>query len=130
MKIIAYKNGSDIFRMTIASEARRQIIITPARFEIQDGEVVGIEAETRDESDDEFMAWVAQRDVPAGIEFKFADEMPTDDSDLVAWFDGLGASAGTAIGRDAWDQENETDRQAQVVALQAQHDELAAKIKK
>lgn len=130
MKIIAYKVGTDVFIMSIASEARRQVVVTPARFEIQDGEVVGIEAETRDETDDELIAWVAQRDVPAGVKFKISDEMPADDADLVEWFDGLGASAGTAIGRDAWDSANEADRLAQIATLQAERDALAAKIKK
>lgn len=128
MKIIAYKIGSDIFRVTVASDARRQVVVTPARFEIQNGEVVGIEAETRDGTDDELIAWVAQRDIPAGVEFKFTDEMPAEDADLVEWFDGLGASAGTAIGRDAWDQENDALHVNQVEVLQAQYDQLAAQV--
>ena len=130
MKIIAYKVGADVFRMSVAPDARRRIIITPARFEIQNGEVVGIEAETRDETDDELIAWVAQRDIPAGVKFKLADKMPAEDADLSAWFAGLGAVVGTAVGRDAWDSANEADRLAQIATLQAEHDALAAKIKK
>lgn len=126
MKIIAYKVGTDVFIMSVASDARRQVVVTPARFEIQNGEVVGIEAETRDETDDELISWVAQRDVPAGVEFKIADKMPADDVDLDAWFDGLGDYYGTAIGREAWDDQNDAERQRQLKQMQDDYDSVLA----
>lgn len=129
MKIIAYKVGTDVFLMSIASDARRQVIVTPARFEIQNGEIVAIEAETRDETDDELLAWVAQRDIPDGVDFKLADTMPSEDADLSAWFDELGPIVGTAVGREAFDNANEAMRQTQLAELQAQYDKLAMSLK-
>jgi hypothetical protein len=56
-----------------APEARRQV---------QESETV-----TRDETDDEFIAWIAAKDVPAGKPFKIVDvsDIPEDRTFRAAW---------------------------------------------
>jgi hypothetical protein len=81
----------------LAPEARRQIEVTPAIYEIVVVPATETEPETtketvtpavlRDETDEEFLAWVAAKDVPEGKPFKIVDvsEIPTDRLFRNAW---------------------------------------------
>lgn len=137
MQIIAYLNAEGGVSIVIpAPGARRQVIVTEASFvprpiEGSDPvthEVGMIPAVVRDETDEEFVAWVAEKDVPAGMDFKLADmaSMPADEADLPAWFAGLGAAAGTGIGAGAWFAREDAAAAAREDALAAAHAEAAA----
>jgi len=139
MQIIAYINADGGVSIVVpAPGARRQVIVTEASFvpravEGSDPvtyEAVMIPAEVRDETDEEFVAWVASKDVPAGIDYKIADisSVPSSDDALPAWFSGLGKKAGTGIGHDAWSAQEATAAAARNAALQTAHDTLAAQL--
>jgi len=80
-----------------ASEARRQIEVTPAIYEIVVVPATETEPETtketvtpavlRDETDEEFLAWVAAKDVPEGKPYKIVDvsDIPADRTFRDAW---------------------------------------------
>jgi len=108
IKTVSYKTPDGVIHVMFpAPFARRQVVVTPVSFERvvteetetsakrYDCEV--IPAETRDETDDELVAWVALKDVPLGVDFKIAETpFPMADEDLPAWFDDI---AGDVVGQ-------------------------------
>jgi len=133
-KIVCYKSTDNDGNVVVPivfpfDGARRQVVVTPASLVIQDGEIVAIPAETRDETDAELIAWVAAKDVPAGVAFKIVDasSVPPDE-DLPTWFDGLGKPDGKGMGHDAWEAAEIARIDGITQRLQAQYDELAAQV--
>lgn len=81
-----------------APEARRQVLVSEAVFQTvtvpatedepeQEVQELVTPAVDRDETDDEFLAWIAAKDVPAGKPFKIVDvaDVPTDRTFRTAW---------------------------------------------
>jgi len=140
-QVIAYKNSDgDVAILFPFEGARRKVVVKPASFtriESMETEAspkrfdVGvIVAETRAETDDEFLAWVGAKDVPSGVIYKIADAstVPADDSALGAWFTGLGKKSGTGIGQEAWCAAEDQAAAARESELQVEHDALSAQI--
>lgn len=149
MKIIAYKNSiGGIAILATSPFTRRQVVVTPVSFERvvtketetsakrYDCEV--IPAETRDETDDELVTRVALKDVPAGIDFKIAENpLPMTDEDLLDWFENeAGAVVGQGMGHapgansvpeapyepSAWDAAEQRRLADNAAALASAHD--------
>lgn len=76
-------------RQVLVSEAVYQTVIVPATDDKPEQEVQELvtPAVDRDETDDEFLAWIAAKDVPAGKPFKIVDvaDVPTDRTFRTAW---------------------------------------------
>ena len=79
----------DARRQVLVSEAVYQTVTVPAtenepEHEVQ--ELVSL-AVYRDETDEEFMAWIAAKDVPAGKPYKIVDvtDIPSDRTFRSAW---------------------------------------------
>jgi hypothetical protein len=76
-----------------APEARKQILVSDTIYETQqdeegnDVQVVVQQAVYRDQTDEEFVAWVASKDVPQGVEYKIVDvsDIPEDRTFRAAW---------------------------------------------
>lgn len=81
-----------------APEARRQVLVSDAVFQTvivpatddepeHEAQELVAPAVYRDETDDEFMAWIAAKDIPEGKPFKIVDvaEVPTDRTFRAAW---------------------------------------------
>lgn len=87
-KIIFPNPDGGVVILTPAPEARQLVIVTPAVTETNGSETVVITpAVTREQTDEEFLAWVAAKDVPPDTPFKIVDssEIPTDRSFRNAW---------------------------------------------
>jgi hypothetical protein len=97
-RIIYPNNEGGVSVLIIAEEARRQILVSdavfetvvvPATEEVEEHEEQRIvtPAVYRDETDDEFAAWVAAKDVPEGKPFKIVDvaDVPSDRTFRNAW---------------------------------------------
>jgi len=67
-----------------ALEARQKILVSEV---INPGEDDQIPAVYRDQTDDEFIEWLAQKDVPTGKPFKIvnAEDIPSDRTFRSAW---------------------------------------------
>lgn len=88
-----------------------------------------IPSEHRPETDEELVARVALKDVPAGVPYKIADSpFPIADEDLAAWFAGLGEPDGVGMGAEAWFAADEAARTARAEALQAEAEERLLEI--
>lgn len=76
-------------RQVLVSDAVYQTVIVPATEEIAEHETQELvtPAIYRDETDDEFAAWVAAKDVPEGKPFKIVDvaDIPSDRTFRNAW---------------------------------------------
>lgn len=76
-------------RQVLVSEAAYQTVIVPATDDKPEQEVQELvtPAVYRDETDDEFIAWIAAKDVPTGKPFKIVDvaDVPTDRTFRAAW---------------------------------------------
>jgi hypothetical protein len=76
-------------RQVLVSEAVLETVIVPATEEVPEHEEqrVVTPAVYRDETDDEFSAWVAAKDVPEGKPFKIVDvaDVPSDRTFRNAW---------------------------------------------
>ena len=76
-------------RQVLVSEAVTETVIIPATENMSEHEQVNIitPAVYRDETDDEFSAWVAAKDVPTGKPFKIVDvaDIPEDRTFRNAW---------------------------------------------
>jgi len=72
-RIIYPTDDGGVAVIILAPEARRQVKVS--------------ETVTRDETDDEFIAWIAAKDVPAGKPFKIVDvsDIPEDRTFRAAW---------------------------------------------
>ena len=79
----------DARRQVLVSDAVYEPVIVPATEEFAEPEEQRIvqEAVYRDETDDEFAAWVAAKDVPEGKPFKIVDvaDVPSDRTFRNAW---------------------------------------------
>lgn len=98
-KRIIYKNDNGGVSILIpAIEARRKIlvsdaitetVIVPATENTPEQEQINIitPAVYRDETDEEFLQWIAEKDVPAGKQFKIVDisDIPEDRTFRDAW---------------------------------------------
>lgn len=88
-----------------------------------------VPSEHRAETDDELVARVALKDVPAGVPYKIANSpFPIADEDLAAWFAGLGEPDGVGMGAEAWFAADEAARVARADALQAEAEERLLEI--
>lgn len=76
-------------RQVLVSDAVYQTVIVPATEETPEHEAQELvtPAVYRDETDDEFIAWVAAKDVPEGKPFKIVDvaDIPSDRTFRNAW---------------------------------------------
>lgn len=76
-------------RQVLVSEAVYETVIVPATEETPEYEERRLVAEAiyRDETDDEFIAWIAAKDVPAGKPFEIVDaaDIPADRTFRNAW---------------------------------------------
>lgn len=76
-------------RQVLVSDAVFQTVIVPATEDEPENEAQELvsPAVYRDETDDEFIAWVAAKDVPEGKPFKIVDvvDVPTDRTFRAAW---------------------------------------------
>lgn len=76
-------------KQVLVSDAVYETVIVPATEEVAEHEEQRIvqEAVYRDETDDEFAAWVAAKDVPEGKPYKIVDvaDIPTDRTFRDAW---------------------------------------------
>lgn len=76
-------------KQVLVSEAVYQTVIMPATEEVPEHEAQELvtPAVYRDETDDEFIAWVAAKDVPEGKPFKIVDvtDVPSDRTFRNAW---------------------------------------------
>lgn len=112
----------DARRQVLVSEAVYQTVIVPATDDEPEHEAQELvtPAVYRDETDEEFMAWIAAKDVPVGKPFKIVDvaDIPSDRSERAAWevdeallTDGVGADYG--VGSDwavvDWDGDGKPD---------------------
>jgi hypothetical protein len=92
-RIIYPTNNGGVAVIVPAPQARRQLLVSDAEYEDQtneNGETVTVcikDAVYRQETDEEFLAWVAKKDVPAGVEYKIVDvtEVPSDRTFRDAW---------------------------------------------
>jgi hypothetical protein len=98
LRIIYPTDGNDVAVIIPATEARRQVLVSDAVFktvivpatenqpEHKTQELV-TPSVYRYETDDEFIAWIAAKDVPAGKPFKIVDaaDIPTDRTFRAAW---------------------------------------------
>lgn len=79
----------DARRQVLVSEAVFQTVVIPATDDEPEHEVQELvtPAAYRDETDDEFIAWIAAKDVPEGKPFKIVDvaDVPTDRTFRAAW---------------------------------------------
>lgn len=79
----------DARRKVLVSEAVYEAVIVPATEETPEHEEQRLVAEAtyRDETDDEFIAWIAAKDVPAGKPFEIVDaaDIPADRTFRNAW---------------------------------------------
>jgi len=131
-KAIAYIVDGIVTVAHPALAARRLVIETEATFELVDippqadglpslKEVRLVPSVSRDETDDELLAWVASRDVPAGVGYKIVPvaSIPENFEDYVTWFESLGPDDGVGIGAEAFDAQAEAARLARNDALEA-----------
>lgn len=76
-------------RQVLVSEAVYQAVIVPATDDQPEHEISELvtPAVYRNETDEEFIAWVAAKDVPAGKPYKIVDvsEIPEDRTFRAAW---------------------------------------------
>ena len=76
-------------KQVLVSEAVYQTVLVPATDDTPEHEVQELlsPAEYRDETDEEFIAWVVAKDVPAGKDYKIVDvaDIPTDRTFRGAW---------------------------------------------
>lgn len=76
-------------KQVLVSEAVYQTVLVPATDDAPEQEVQELvsPAVYRDETDEEFAAWVAAKDVPAGKPFKIVDvsDIPEDRTFRAAW---------------------------------------------
>lgn len=76
-------------KQVLVSEAVYQTVLVPATDEKPEHEVQELvsPAVYRDETDEEFLSWVAAKDVPAGKPYKIIDaaDVPTDRTFRNAW---------------------------------------------
>ena len=117
MKSIAYAfPDGTIILLSVAPDARRQIVVTPISFlavETAETETSAkrfdcdvVPAETRPETDEELLARIADKDVPFGLDYKLVDNPlpltlvnPEDEGPaLQAWFASAGAIVGQGSG--------------------------------
>jgi len=84
LRIIYPTDEGGVAIIVPAPDARGRVLVTDA---VYDGEELMQEAVYRDETDDEFIAWVAAKDVPAGKPYKIVDvsNIPTDRTFRGAW---------------------------------------------
>lgn len=79
----------DARRDVLVSEAVTDVVIVPATEEVPEHEetVIVSPAVYRKETDEEFLDWVAAKDVPAGVPFKIVDaeDIPADRTFRDAW---------------------------------------------
>ena len=97
-RIIYPTDAGGVAVLIPAPQARRQIEVIPAIYETvvvpatetepaKETQELVTPAVVRDETDEEFLAWVAAKDVPAGKPFKIVNvsEIPTDRTFRDAW---------------------------------------------
>lgn len=118
-------------------EARRQLLVSEAVYKTvpvpatddqpeHEAQELVKPAVYRQQTDDEFLAWVAAKDVPAGKPFKIvsASDIPTDRKDRCAWTvdeqlltDGVGADygAGSDWAVVDWDGDGKPDALVNVI---------------
>lgn len=76
-------------RQVLVSEAVTKTVLVPATDDVPEHEETHViePAVYRDETDEEFLAWIAAKDVPQGVEFKIVDvtDIPTDRTYRAAW---------------------------------------------
>jgi len=76
-------------RQVLVTEAVYEAVIVPATEETPEHEAQQLVAPAvyRDETDDEFIAWIAQKDVPEGKPYEIVDaaDIPTDRTFRNAW---------------------------------------------
>jgi hypothetical protein len=79
----------DARQKVLVHEAVYEMVVVPASEDAPEHEEqrLVVPAAYRDQTDDEFIAWVAAKDVPAGIEFKIVDtaDVPSDRTFRAAW---------------------------------------------
>ena len=97
-RIIYPTNDGGVAVIIPAPEARKQVLVSEAVFQTVIVSATDDEPERevqelvtpavyRDETDDEFIAWIAAKDVPEGKPFKIVDviDVPTDRTFRAAW---------------------------------------------
>lgn len=93
-KVIIYPNDNGGVALVIPSpEARQKLLVSEAEYAEQvndDGDTVTVcikPAVYRDQTDDEFLNWIASKDVPQGKSYKIMDdsELPQDQTFFDAW---------------------------------------------
>jgi hypothetical protein len=81
--------ASEVRRQVLVSDAVFETVVVPATNEVEEHEEhrIIVPAVYRDETDDEFAAWVAAKDVPEGKPFKIVDvaDVPSDRTFRNAW---------------------------------------------
>ena len=120
-RIIYQNDGGGVSILIPAPDARQQVLVSEAVTEIVTHDAVldedGIEvtpaydetvtvapAVYREQTDSEFIEWIAAKDVPAGKPYKIVDvaDIPTDRTFRNAWEADMTNPDGVGIGSEAW----------------------------
>ena len=137
MKIIAYVNADGNISIVTpfesevepANTARRRVPVVPYEFVPSEADPSVYVPVTRPETDDEFVAWVAAKDVPGGVIYKISERPDTtDDEELVTWFEGLPASDTVGRGPELWQIEEANRLEAEIAAIRAAFEEIRSSL--
>jgi len=98
LRIICPTDDGGVAVIIPAPQARKQVVVSEAVYETvvvpatemepaKETQELVTPAVIRDETDEEFLAWVAAKDVPEGKPFKIVDvsDIPTDRTFRAAW---------------------------------------------